>query len=77
MHSQRHTDRQDIHAVGGVVGDLGDGFADDGGKIGFIRVEAQLGASPLVGHNCAIIAPISALIQTACRSISGGQTACP
>ena len=27
--------------------------------------------------NCTITAPISALIQTACRSISGGQTACP
>ena len=29
MYSQRHIDRQDIHAVGGVVGDLGDGLADD------------------------------------------------
>ena len=35
------------------------------------------GASPLVGHNCAIIAPISPWMQTDCRSISGGQTACP
>ena len=32
-------------------------------------------ASPLVGHNCAITAPISAWMQTDCRSISGGQTA--
>ena len=34
-------------------------------------------ASPLVGHNCAITAPISAWMQTDCRWISGGQTACP
>ena len=34
-------------------------------------------ASPLVGHNCAITAPISPWMQTDCRSISGGQTACP
>ena len=33
MYSQRHIDRQDIHAVGGVVGDLGDGLADDGCKV--------------------------------------------
>lgn len=29
------------------------------------------------GHSCAITAPISAWMQTDCRSISGGQTACP
>ena len=33
--------------------------------------------APLVGHNCAITAPISPWMQTDCRSISGGQTACP
>ena len=50
MHSQHHIDRQNIHAIGGVVGDLGDGLADDGGKIGIISIEAQLGTVPDVSH---------------------------
>ena len=37
---QRYADRQNIHAIGGVVGDLGDGLADDGRKVGLVRIEA-------------------------------------
>ena len=48
--SQRHVDRQDIHTVGGVVGDLGDGLTDDGCKVRIIGIEAQLGTMPDVGH---------------------------
>ena len=47
---QRYADRQNIHAIGGVVGDLGDGLADDGRKVGLVRIEAQLGAAPDIGH---------------------------
>ena len=39
MYSQRHIDRQDIHAVGG-----------DGCKVRIIGIEAQLGTMPDVGH---------------------------
>ena len=50
MNSQCHADRQDIHTVCGVVGDLSNGLANDGGKIGVIGIEAQLGAAPDIGH---------------------------
>ena len=43
MYSQRHIDRQDIHAVGGVEGDLSNRLADDGCKVRIIGIEAQLG----------------------------------
>ena len=36
MYSQRHIDRQDIHAVGGVEGDLSNRLADDGCKVRII-----------------------------------------
>ena len=47
MYSQRHIDRQDIHAVGGVEGDLSNRLADDGCKVRIIGIEAQLGTMPL------------------------------
>ena len=50
MYSQRHIDRQDIHAVGGVEGDLSNRLADDGCKVRIIGIEAQLGTMPDVGH---------------------------
>ena len=43
MYSQRHIDRQDIHAVGGVEGDLSNRLADDGCKVRIIGIEAQRG----------------------------------
>ena len=63
MYSQRHIDRQDIHTVGGVVGDLGDGLADDGCKVRIIGIEAQLGTMPDVGH----------MMQAVLTAIGGGQ----
>ena len=48
--SQRHVDRQDIHAIGGVEGDLSNSLTDDGCKVGTIGIEAQLGTMPDVGH---------------------------
>ena len=50
MYSQHHIDRQDIHAVGGVEGDLSNRLADDGCKVRIIGIEAQLGTMPDVGH---------------------------
>ena len=61
--SQRYADRQNIHAIGGVVGDLGDGLADDGRKVGIVRIEAQLGAAPDIGH----------MMQAILAAIGGGQ----
>ena len=63
MYSQRHIDRQDIHAVGGVEGDLSDRLADDGCKVRIIGIEAQLGAMPDVGH----------MMQAVLTAIGGGQ----
>ena len=60
---QRYADRQNIHAIGGVVGDLGDGLADDGRKVGLVRIEAQLSAAPDVGH----------MMQAVLTAIGGGQ----
>ena len=56
MYSQRHIDRQDIHAVGGVEGDLSNRLADDGCKVRIIGIEAQFGAMPDVGHMMQVIA---------------------
>ena len=67
MYSQRHADRQDIHTVGGVVGDLGDGLADDGGKVRIIGIEAQIGTVPDVGH----------MMQAVLTAIGGGQNYAP
>ena len=61
--SQCHADRQDIHTVGGVVGDLGDGLADHGCKVRIIGIEAQFGAMPDVGH----------MMQAVLTAIGGGQ----
>ena len=44
--SQCHADRQDIHTVGGVEGDLSNRLADDGCKVRIIGIEAQLGTMP-------------------------------
>ena len=63
MKLQCYVDRQDIHAVSGVVGDLGDGLADNGRKVRAIGIEAQLGAMPDVGH----------MMQTVLTAIGGGQ----
>ena len=63
MYSQRHIDRQDIHAVGGVEGDLSNRLADDGCKVRIIGIEAQLGTMPDVGH----------MMQAVLTAIGGGQ----
>ena len=63
MYSQRHIDRQDIHAVGGVEGDLSNRLADDGCKVRIIGIEAQLGTAPDVGH----------MVQAVLAAIGGGQ----
>ena len=63
MYSQRHIDRQDIHAVGGVEGDLSNRLADDGCKVRIIGIEAQLGAAPDIGH----------MMQAILAAIGGGQ----
>ena len=63
MYSQRHIDRQDIHAVGGVEGDLSNRLADDGCKVRIIGIEAQFGAMPDVGH----------MMQAVLTAIGGGQ----
>ena len=47
---QCHVNGQNIHTIGGVVGDLRNGLANDGCKIRIIGVEAQLGTAPDVGH---------------------------
>ena len=60
---QRYVDRQNIHTVGGVVGDLSNSLADDGGKIGLVRIEAQLGAALDIGH----------MMQAILAAIGGGQ----
>ena len=46
MHSQRHVDRQNIHTIGGVEGDLSNSLTDDGCKVRVIGIEAQLGTMP-------------------------------
>ena len=63
MYSQSHADRQNIHAVGGVEGDLSDRLADDGCKVRIIGIEAQLGTMPDVGH----------MTQAVLTAIGGGQ----
>ena len=63
MYSQRHIDRQDIHAVGGVEGDLSNRLADDGCKVRIIGIEAQLGTMPDVGQ----------MTQAVLTAIGGGQ----
>ena len=63
MHSQRHVDRQDIHAIGGVEGDLSNSLTDDGCKVRVIGIEAQLGTMPDVGH----------MMQTILGAVGGGQ----
>ena len=63
MYSQRHIDRLDIHAVGGVEGDLSNRLADDGCKVRIIGIEAQLGTMPDVGH----------MMQAVLTAIGGGQ----
>ena len=63
MYSQRHIDRQDIHTVGGVEGDLSNRLADDGCKVRIIGIEAQLGTMPDVGH----------MMQAVLAAIGGGQ----
>ena len=63
MYSQCHIDRQDIHAVGGVEGDLSNRLADDGCKVRIIGIEAQLGTMPDVGH----------MMQAVLTAIGGGQ----
>ena len=63
MYSQRHIDRQDIHAVGGVEGDLSNRLADDGCKVRIIGIEAQFGTMPDVGH----------MMQAVLTAIGGGQ----
>ena len=63
MYSQCHADRQDIHAVGGVEGDLSNRLADDGCKVRIIGIEAQLGTMPDVGH----------MMQAVLTAIGGGQ----
>ena len=61
---QRHADRQNIHTVGGVEGDLSNRLADDGRKVGLVRIEAQLGAAPDIGHMMqAILAAIGHSIR--------------
>ena len=60
---QRYADRQNIHAIGGVVGDLGDGLADDGRKVGLVRIEAQLSAAPDIGH----------MMQAVLAAVGSGQ----
>ena len=69
MHSQRHVDRQDIHAIGGVEGDLSNSLTDDGCKVRVIGIEAQLGTMPDVGH----------MVQAVLTAIDGGihNTAIP
>ena len=63
MYSQRHIDRQDIHAVGGVEGDLSNRLADDGCKVRIIGIEAKLGTMPDIGH----------MMQAVLAAIGGGQ----
>ena len=62
--SQRHADRQDIHAVGGVEGDLSNSLADDGCKVRIIGIEAQLGTMPDVGHMMQPYSLPSAVVRT-------------
>ena len=55
MYSQCHADRQDIHAVGGVEGDLSNRLADDGCKVRIIGIEdvpPELGNEQAVGRVC-------------------------
>ena len=63
MYSQCHADRQDIHTVGGVEGDLSNSLTDDGCKVRIIGIEAQLGTMPDVGH----------MMQAVLGAIGGGQ----
>ena len=42
---------------------MGDGLADDGRKVGLVRIEAQLSAAPDVGH----------MMQAILAAIGGGQ----
>ena len=42
---------------------MGDGLADDGRKVGLVRIEAQLSAAPDVGH----------MMQAVLAAIGGGQ----
>ena len=60
---QRYADRQNIHAIGGVVSDLGDGLVDDGRKVGLVRIEAQLSAAPDIGH----------MMQAVLAAVGSGQ----
>ena len=52
-----------MHTVGGVEGDLSNRLADDGRKIGLVRIEAQLGTMPDVGQ----------MTQAVLAAIGGGQ----
>ncbi len=42
---------------------MSNSLADDGGKIGLVRIEAQLGAAPDIGH----------MMQAILAAIGGGQ----
>ena len=81
--SQRHVDRQDIHAIGGVEGDLSNSLTDDGCKVGTIGIEAQLGTMPDVGHMMPYVAEYCAARSEhrsslhPQRSISGKSDATP
>ena len=81
--SQRHVDRQDIHAIGGVEGDLSNSLTDDGCKVGTIGIEAQLGTMPDVGHMMPYVAEYCAARSEhrssmhSQRSISGKSNATP
>ena len=63
MKLQRYVDRQDIHAIGGVEGDLSNSLTDNGCKVRVIGIEAQLGTMPDVGH----------MMQAVLTAIGGGQ----
>ena len=59
----RHIHRKDINAICGVVGDLGDGFADHRSIVGIVCVKAQFGAEPDVRY----------MVQAVLRTVRGGH----